>query len=414
MNIWYFKHYGGGPGFGRATRAYHLADVWQRLGHRATIFVARFHHVLNEPQPLKPEMTIGGVRYVSLPARLYQGNSVGRLLNMLDFSLAMFRVRPQPGEPKPDAIIVSSPHPFGIFAGAWLARKYKAKLVFEVRDIWPLSITVLTRKSPWHPFLMLAAFTERFAYSNSDLVASLLGSAEPHMREKGLKPGKFVHLPNGYASDGATAPVEPVTEAGKSAARIIQQWHEEKRSVIIHPGAQGTPNALDRLLQAVSLLDEDGKAMRYGVLLLGGGDLTDQLKVLAEQLGLANVAFVPSVPKAEAVWLTNRADIGYAGVRDHRQIYQYGISFNKIIDFMNAGLPIILPIMAKGDPVTASGCGVVTSDDSPTAIASALSRILDMSADERDEMGARGRSFLERELTYEIIASRYVDAIANA
>jgi hypothetical protein len=46
LHIWYVHHYGGGPGLGLYDRPYQLARAWQRQGHSATIFIARFHHLL--------------------------------------------------------------------------------------------------------------------------------------------------------------------------------------------------------------------------------------------------------------------------------------------------------------------------------------------------------------------------------
>jgi hypothetical protein len=108
MNIWYFNHYAGGPGIGKFPRAYHLSRAWAVLGHQTTIFVARFHHLLDEPKPLPDQMEVDRVRYVALDARPYTDNGAGRLLNMADFRGSMLRLlsRVPSTLQKPDAIIV--------------------------------------------------------------------------------------------------------------------------------------------------------------------------------------------------------------------------------------------------------------------------------------------------------------------
>jgi glycosyltransferase involved in cell wall biosynthesis len=201
MNIWYFNHYAGGPRIGKFIRAYHLSRAWAAEGHTATVFVARWHHLLERPEPLPPETIVDGMRYVALDARLYKGNGLHRILNMVDYCRSMRRLAGREDLPPPDAIIVSSPHPFGILPAWFLARRHRAKLVFEVRDLWPLSVVELNGTSRWHPFVLLCALVERFAYRRSHLVASLLGGAEAHMRAHGLGPNKFAHLPNGIDPD---------------------------------------------------------------------------------------------------------------------------------------------------------------------------------------------------------------------
>ncbi|HTV71963.1 MAG TPA: glycosyltransferase family 4 protein [Rhizobiaceae bacterium] len=417
MNIWYLSHYAGGPGIGKAHRAFHLARAWAALGHTATIFPARYHHLLEKDAPLPDEIDISGVRYAPLDARRYTGNDVFRLLNIFDYCRSAWRLA-RTGEARfgrPDAIIVSSPHPFAIYPAARLAKKFGAKLVFEVRDLWPLSITEINGSSRWHPFVLLTGLTERFAYRCANLVASQLGAAEPLMRERGLKPGKFVFVPNGI--DPSPEPTEAsssVSETALAAEAQISAWKREGRLIVIHPGSQGAPNALDRLLDAVALLKSSGQEERFGIILLGHGAQTEALKIQCAKLGLSSVAFFGSVPKGDALSLTALADIGYAGARDHAAVYRYGISFNKIMDFMQAGLPVLLPLTAAGDPVTASGCGIVTGNDSPEAIADALKAFGKMTAEERVSMGEKGRSLALSEYDYRQIARRYAEAIANS
>lgn len=396
MHIWYFNHYAGGPGIGPAMRAYHLARYWGTEGHETTVFLASYHHLLAERMPLPREQTIDGVRYCALPTRIYAENGVSRLLNMLDFCVAMRSVN----APKPDAIIVSSPHPFAIYPAKHMARKHGAKLVFEVRDLWPLSITDIAGKSRFHPIVVLSGLAERYAYRHSDVVASLLEHAESHMTGKGLLPGKFLYVPNGIDT---TVPVHsrPVSEVGREAAKKIVDWQSEGRAVIIHPGSQGIPNALDKLIDAVALLEADCR--RFGVLLVGSGSETGRLKHQTETLGLSNIAFFPRVPKDEALWLTAASDIGYAGGRDHPAVYRYGTSFNKITDFLRFGLPFI--------EVVKTGFSETTKSDQPHCIAERIRHLLDESPDRRRANASAARDIAMAKLNYTTIARRYLDAL---
>lgn len=411
MNIWYFHPYGGAPGYGKYLRPYYLGTEWNAVGHSATMFVSQFHHLLDKPEPLPDQFTVGGVRFIALKARAYSGNGVGRLLNMFDFCRSILKTT-KLGLPTPDVIIVSSPHPFSVFSAWWLARRQKATLVFEVRDIWPLSITEMSATPKWHPIVVLAAITERFAYRFSDLVASLLGNAEVHMKTKGLASGKFVHVPNGVPEAPSELIEYPSSPVGKEAAAKIQEWRAEGRTVFIHPGTQGHPSALDLLLEAVHLINSKGGSSRLGVILVGGGDTDTQLRKQAVRLKLDNVAFFPAVPKADALWLTAKSDVGYAGKRNFATVFKYGISFNKIVDFMEAGLPVILPIDTKGDPVSESGCGIVTGGNAPSDIAASIDQMLDMTSDERRTMGEKGRAYVKDHLSYRRISKAFIDAIS--
>lgn len=413
MNIWYFSHYAGGPGIGRLSRAYHLGREWDKFGHSTTVFVAQFHHHLDNLENLPPEKSVDGVQYIALPARRYGNNGIKRILNIFDFCWSMLTLawNIKSNVKKPHVIIVTSPHPFAIYPAFILSRRYRAKLIFEVRDIWPLSVVEINGTRKWHPFVLLSGLAERFAYRNSRLVASLLGASEEHMLRHGLKPGKFVHVPNGVDLEKPVALVPPTSEPAKAVIAKIREWRSERRLIIIHPGSQGVPNALDRLLDATTYLNQQKIADRFGILLLGDGNMTEQLKLQSARLKLKNVAFFPSVTKSEALWLTNLCDVGYAGARNYRNVYRYGISFNKIMDFMESGLPIILPIFAQGDPVSESGCGIVTGSDEPQDIARALTRILNIGDEARLAMGLKGKEYVRQAFNYSEIASRYIRAI---
>lgn len=407
MNIWYLNHYAGGPGFGKFLRSHHLAKHWQRTGHRCTVFFASYHHLL--AGKLTSKIKAEDIDYVPLDAREYNSNGVDRFLNILDFCFAIPDLKRRTDEfGVPDAIILSSAPPMGIFPAFRLAKAFNAKLVFEVRDLWPLSITEIANKSCFHPLSIASAISERFAYKHSHLCASLLGNAEQYMRKRGLR-GSFVHVPNGYEPTSAKG---PCTEAGRAALSQIREWQEAGRQVIIHPGAQGVPNALQVLIDACRKLYDSGNADRIGVLLLGEGTETERLKEMAK--GLPIVAFFPNIPKDEALYVTESCDIGYAGACDHRAVYRYGISFNKIADFMGAGLPVIVPFYTRGDPVSESQCGIVADSDEPELVASAITTLINLPPEERRQMGLRGKCFAEKTLSYSEIAQRYIAAIRSA
>src|SRR5690606_13536494 len=145
------------------------------------------------------DFALDGARYVAIPARRYLGNGLGRILNMWDFSTGLRAAGLKLGqsEARPDAIVVSSPHPFSIFAAHALARKYRARLVFEIRDIWPLSLTEILGVSRWHPFVQLCAFAERFALQKAQLIASVLPRADRYLADRGYGDKPFLWVPNG-------------------------------------------------------------------------------------------------------------------------------------------------------------------------------------------------------------------------
>src|SRR5690606_28442346 len=97
----------------------------------------------------------------------------------------------------PDAIIGSSPHPYMFLATHRLARRYNAASIFEVRDLWPLSLVEFAGVSPRHPLVVATGWLEKFAYRKADSVVSLQSGSQPYMCGRGLAAERWHYIPNG-------------------------------------------------------------------------------------------------------------------------------------------------------------------------------------------------------------------------
>jgi glycosyltransferase involved in cell wall biosynthesis len=346
LNIWYVNTYGGGPGVGRLYRPYQLATEWKKRGHDTTVFVADYHHLLEKPGPLPPQQVVEGVPYVALKSGPYKGNGLSRILNMARFCWSLWQVRKRVEQDlqKPDVIIASSPQPFIIYPARWLAKRFGAKLVFEVRDLWPLSVTEINGTSRYHPFVLLTAFTERYAYKHADLVASLLPGVETYMQERQMRYKKFVWVPNGI--DDSAKPIKPVSREGLRLLGVLEDWKRQSYKVVIHPGSMGPPNALDKLIEAVAILQQQ-KDLKFGVLLIGEGSMRAELERTVREHNMKNVVFGGPIPKLEIKHLIANSDVGYCGGKNHSKVYKYGVSYNKIMDFIEAGITFIIPFSVE-------------------------------------------------------------------
>jgi glycosyltransferase involved in cell wall biosynthesis len=415
MNIWYIHPYGGGPGIGRFFRPFHLANEWKKLGHSTTVFVADYHHLLDIKQTLPTRQSVEGVDYVALSTGHYQGNGISRIMNMAQFCASLWATRKRVGKDleKPDAIIVSSPHPFAIYPARALAKRFGAKLVFEVRDLWPLSITEINGSSKWHPFVLLTAITERYAYKKSDLVASLLPGVENYMRERNMAYKNFVWVPNGVEPD-ATEPKQPTSDAGLSALEILSKWQKQKRTVVVYAGALGKPNAIDLLIDAVKIISSKNDNHKVSALIVGDGDRATELRQQAKHLPVDIMQFTGRLPKNEALWLMKASDIAYGGLRPFDNVFKYGISPNKLLDFILMGLPVVLPTRAYQDPVTVTKGGIAVPTGKSSDIAIAIESLAALPKAERQLRAKTAKENLHRIFNYTAIAKNYIDSISSS
>jgi glycosyltransferase involved in cell wall biosynthesis len=409
LNIWYIHHYGGGPDIGAYDRPYQLGRYWQQQGHSVTVFIAAFHHLLEKDQISERDFSVGGVRYIAVPARTYGKNGIERLGNIWDFSKNLYSIGRDIGAQAhaPDVIVASSPHPFTIFPARSLARHYGAKLVFEIRDIWPLSITEILGTSRLHPFVQMCGFAERFALKNADLVASVLPRANRYLSARGYGNKPFVWVPNGIGIKNEAKFPNNSTEGFSQAYEIVRNWKSQGKLVIIYTGSVGSPNGIDLIINAfMENINTD-----YGLIIAGKGDQLECLQKISNENQVRNVHFCGHIPKGSAEFLLTLADIGYAGLRNIPSLFGYGISPNKISDYLQAGLPVFLPIEPCGDPVSESGGGIARKAETPEAVWKGLEELLLMPQFERQALGAKGKAYIAREYDYDRIARRYVEAM---
>jgi hypothetical protein len=85
----------------------------------------------------------------------------------------------------PDAILYSSPSPIGFLGSHRLARRHGARLVYEMRDLWPMTLIELGGYSPRHPMIRFMQRLEDKAFRESDRVVSNLANAGEHLANRG-------------------------------------------------------------------------------------------------------------------------------------------------------------------------------------------------------------------------------------
>lgn len=408
MNILMINHYAGSDLHGMEYRPFYLAREWMRLGHNVFIVAASYSHLRSREPVLTGMVTeeeIEGIRYFWLKAPRYKGNGLLRVMNMLVFGLMLAMLKGKlTGLCKPHLVIASSPHPFIIFGAKKIAVASNAGLMFEVRDLWPLTLTELGGISPRHPFVAMMQLSENYAYRNSDRIISLLPKADGHMKEHGLKDDKFVYIPNGIS------PAEWRGKGGTSGAssqlQAIHRIRQMKKIVIGYAGAHGLANELYTLIEAAALL----QSHPVFFVMAGHGPEKARLQQKALNLGLDNVLFMDSVPRDSVRELLALMDILYIGLKKE-SLFRFGISPNKLMDYMMAGRPVIHAIEAGNDLVAESGCGISVPPEDPGAIAAAIIRLTGMTSDERRCLGAKGRDYVMANHDYAVLAKRYLDSM---
>jgi len=405
-NIWIINEYAGSPHYyGGQTRHYYLARELVKKGYNVYIISASYSHLLiNLPiveSAFKKEL-IDGINYVWVKVPRYKhAHDKKRIWKSLVFTAKLLKL-PLAGMEKPDVIVVSSPELFPVISGYILARKHKAKFIFEVRDIWPLTLIELGGYSKYHPFIMLLQWIENFAYKKADAVISLPPNALEHMKAHGLREDKFHYIPNGISL--SLEEINKIEQLDQKVREMIPKG----KFIVGYTGTIGHANALEYLISAARLLQEE-KDIHF--LIVGEGKDKERLMRISEEWGLGNVSFLPAIPKRQVQSLLREfVDACYLGLRDS-PLFRFGISSNKLFDYFYSGKPIIYAVNSSNRPVDEAGAGISVPAGNPEAIAEAILRLKAMSPEEREEMGRRGREYVIANHNWEILAQKFIKAI---
>ncbi len=403
------NQYAGSPRDGMEFRPHALAREWQATGHEVLIVAGSPSHVRAHNPELRRRVSrevVDGVEFEWLRLPRYDGNGARRAANIIAFAAQLrARSRALADAFRPDVVIASSTHPLDIYGARAAARRSGARLVFEVHDLWPLTPVELGGMSPTHPFVRLMARAERDACASADTVVSILPAADRHLVTCGMPLERYVHVPNGIsiaeADAGKPLPAEQ--------AELARSLRAEGRFLVGYAGGIGLANAIDDLVSAAERLRDAPVAF----LIWGDGPERAAVERQAREARLTGMHFLGRIPKSAVRAALEACDALYLGWK-RRSIYRFGVSPNKLFDYMASARPIVHATSAPGDPVAGCGCGVSVEAEDPDAVAKAIRQLAALPAAERARLGMRGRRQAEEHHDYPILAARLLAAVVPA
>lgn len=395
--VWIFNHYALEPNGAGGTRHYSLACGLEKRGWNTYIFAASTElnttrQRLAGKQKYKVD-THNGVKFVWLKAPSYIGNGIGRVMNMLVYTYRAYRLVDVSRFDKPDIIIGSSVHPLAAWVGCYLAKKNNVPFVFEVRDLWPQTLVDLGRLSDKNFLTKCLRRLERYLYERSDKIITLLPFAYRYICQLGVSKEKVFYLPNGVELDFEAAAPE-----------------KKDGFTLMYFGAHGQANGLDCLLRAMKIVQADELLNHVTLRLIGDGPLKSKLIKLSKELALTNVVFEPPVAKLKVPEIAMEADCFIFNLID-APVFEYGISSNKLFDFLAAKRPIIFCSNSENNPVLDSGAGISIGPEDYHSLAQAITKMVETPFKERVLMGLSGRQYVEENHDYNALSKKLSDLL---
>jgi len=398
--LWILNHYAHPPNEPGGTRHYdfarELSDEFDVI-----IFASAFDHRKKKsriPSDAACQLEeVAGVKFVWVKNIPYSGNSPKRFLNMLDFAWRLYFVG-QKFE-KPDIIIGSSVHLFTCLSGYFLAKKLGARFILEIRDLWPQTLIDMKVFPEKHPIVWVFKVIEKFLYKKAEKIITLLPFAGEYITKLGIDEKKIVYISNGVYLKNFEGWDGSVPEEVK---RILDE-HRGKFTAL-YSGAHGKANALEVIIEAARILQEKGEDHIH-FLMVGDGPLKQSLIQLCEGYGLRNIFFYPSVKKESMPALLKNVDVNLVSMLDV-DLYRYGISLNKLFDYLSSGRPTVFAGRVRNDIVKESNSGFSVEPENPEAFAGAVLRMSLLSPEEREYLGKNGVEYVRNHFDIPYLANK--------
>ena len=414
MNIWIFNQFAIPHDAAGGTRHYDFAREFVKQGNQVLIFASGFNHRTRKEERLQEGQiyrreNVNDVEFcwIRTPG-YYRGNDWRRMVNMLCYSIRVvwigIRLRGNP-----DIILASSPHILTGLAGWILAKLKRAAFIFEVRDLWPLTLIEIGGYNRKNLLVLILGLIERSLYCCANKIVVLMPKASDYISSLGIPVNKVIYIPN-----GANPELFSDSDIGlpSELSEIIGNLRSRGKFLVGYAGAYGIVNNLDSIIEAAKLLQEKGKE-NFHFILVGGGTEKSRLINLANILGLNNITFFDPIPKKMVPVFLKKIDVAIKPGRLTR-LGSYGVTPNKIFDYMASATPIVWVSNSINNPVEEAKCGVSVYSEDSDGIVNAVIELRNISENERCEMGLRGYNYVMMHHSVPDLATRLLGVMNDA
>lgn len=281
-----------------------------------------------------------------------------------------------------------------------IARRFGAPLLVISEDVFPEIATELGRLT--NPIVVnvlgrLVAYYLRRA----DHIVAIGDRMRERLIAKGAAPARISVIPNWVDADL----IVPVPRDNTWA----REQGVASRFVVMHSGNVGHAQDLDNLVRATTFLrDLDDLA----VLIVGFGARHVEIADLARRLEADKVSLLPYQPRDVLTQSLGSAHIHYVGLAKGLAGF---VVPSRLYGILSAGRPVV--VAADPDSETARlvgevGCGVAIPPGRPDLLAAVIRDAHDGKLD-LDEMGRRGRAYVEEEADRPVALARYRELVAG-
>ncbi len=370
------------------TRSYEFARHLVRAGHEVVMVTA------GSGSPYTVDgITVRPVRggygdYVKATSMAYPQRIASFLRFAVGATATVLR------EQAPDVVLATSPPLTMAFPAIAAARRHRAPLVFEVRDLWPEAPIQMGALS--NPLAQrLARALEHAVYREAAHVVALSPGIREGVIAAGVSTRDVTLIPNASDLDLFSPSVDP--------EGLRERLGLDGRFVCSYFGTMGEANDLSQVVEAAAVLAADGDDS-VAFVLQGDGKRRPALEAEVRRRGLRNVLLLPAGDKASAARLAAASDACMTIFKDVPILSTN--SPNKLFDTFAAGRPAVVNTPGwQRDLVERHEAGVFARPGDPADLAAQVLRLRD-NPEMAAAFGRNARRLAEGEFDRHLLGER--------
>lgn len=376
-----------------------LAKEFIQLDHQVTVVTGVPHYATNVTErdyrwKLFTNEEHGNLRIIRtyLYTNPQKDRFIVRLLNYVSFNLLSTLAGLFSGGY--DIILAPSP-PLTIGLSAAIIGFFKdIPYIYNVQDINPdvlIKLGILKNRL----FIHFSKWLEKFVYKNAETVTILSEGFRQNLLGKGVPESKLKVIPNFVDPD--------FIKPGAKENSFRESNNLLGKFVVMYAGNLGHSQNLEDLLYCAKNLQKDSEII---FVIVGNGSRKPYLEESARQLAVKNVVFLPFQPREAVPQIYAAADLALVTLKK-------GIALDSVPSKIYTIMASSRPVLAAVDPgsdawdlVQQAGCGVCLPPENPQELTKS---ILDLREDPDlcEQMGMRGRNYIEKHHSRKMIAEEY-------
>lgn len=304
---------------------------------------------------------------------------VKRLRNYLSFTFSsVFTGAKNVGEQ--DVVIVESPPLFLGWSGYVIAKKKKAKFIFNVSDLWPESAVKLDML---HNKMLIKMSTrlEEFCYRKAAAVTGQTQGIVDNIVSRGFGKDKVHLITNGIDTD--------LFKPENRSVELRQEWNIDDKFAICYAGIHGLAQGLQVIINAAEILKEH-KDIQF--VFVGEGPEKPKLMEMVKEKQLSNVKFIGLQPKKNMPKIVASMDAAIIPLKK-LDLFK-GALPSKMFETLSSETAIILSAEGEAEKlIKAAKAGITVEPENPKELADAVLKLYE-DKELRKAMGENGRKYV--------------------